>query len=207
MTIKLLPCALMALGLLITCSPGTPEKPVETTPRPMRPRSSIHPRAPPITPNIAKRRRASGQSGAGRTDSGIASSASRHVTFGIARADAVADLSRPLGSRLREANGGIAAPVRSRVPLSGRVLALFPDGKFGGWDLDRRRIAGSPRAAASASAPATQGAGAAAGTVDVGETTIGNEFADGRAFRPAQLACTHDGKVTNLWASVTCIAR
>jgi len=88
------------------------------------------------------------------------------------------------------------------------VLASFDfeDGKLAGWDLDGRENGKFATGNGIGIGMTRKALEAAAGSIDVGETSIGNEFtAGGVSGLLSTLA--PDGKVTNLWAGVTCIAR
>jgi hypothetical protein len=195
MTIKLLPC-----------SPA-PKKPVESNAAANETEIIVPPAGTADAPNASEE--APGVAVNLAPDEltlVLPNGASRHVTFGIARADAVRMLAAALGSPIEEANSQDcgAGPLAHATFRDGLSL-YFQDGKFAGWDLDGRE---SPRFTTGngIGIGTSRKALEAAGTVDVGETTIGNEFMmgelSGLLSSPAP-----DGKVTNLWAGVTCIAR
>jgi len=208
MTIKPLPWAPIVLGLLAACSPE-PKQPVEKdatanmaeivvppASNAEAPAANAHAEAPGVGIRLAP----------GELTLALPGGASRPVRFGMARADAVRLLATALGNPIEEASSQDcgAGPLGYAAFRDGLSL-YFQDGKFAGWDLAGRESAGFATAKGIGIGTSRKEL-EAAGTVDVGETSIGNEFMmgelSGLLSSPAP-----DGKVTNLWAGVTCIAR
>ncbi|MBQ1497475.1 MAG: hypothetical protein IIZ38_04100 [Sphingomonas sp.] len=208
MTIKPLPWTLVALGLLAACAPE-PEKPMEKDAA-ANAAEIIVPPAGNAEANAASARAEAPGIGVRLAPEELTlvqpDGSSRHVRFGMARADAVRMLAGALGSPIEEAGNQDcgAGPLGSAAFRDGLSL-YFQDGKFAGWDLDGREAAGFATAKGIGIGTSRKEL-EAAGTVDVGETSIGNEFMMG-ALSGLLSSPAPDGKVTNLWAGVTCIAR
>lgn len=207
MTIKLLPCALVASGLLAACSPEA-EKSVANKVA-TNETEIIVPSAPPEV-NMANASEEAAGVGLNLAPDELTlvlpNGASRHVGFGTAKVEAVKMVSAALGSPIEEAtNQDCGAGALGYAAFRNGLSLYFQDGKFAGWDLDGREN-GKFTTGNGIGIGTTRKQLEAAGSVDVGETTIGNEFMmgglSGLLSTPAP-----DGKVTNLWAGVTCIAR
>lgn len=208
MTIKPLPWATVVLGLLAACSPE-PKQPVE--------KDAMANAAEIIVPPASNAQAHAANAPEEAPGAGIRlapdaltlvlpGGVSRPVRFGMARADAVRMLATALGNPVEEANSqDCGAGSLGYAAFRDGLSLYFQDGKFAGWDLDGRESAGFATAKGIGIGTSRKEL-EAAGTVDVGETSIGNEFMmgelSGLLSSPAP-----DGKVTNLWAGVTCIAR
>ncbi len=208
MRIKLLPAALTALGLLAACSPEA-EKPVANKVA-ANESEIIVPSAPPEVVNIANAsEEAAGVSVNLAPDEltlVLANGSARHVGFGTAKADAVKMISAALGAPIEEAiNQDCGAGALGYAAFRNGLSLYFEDGKFAGWDLDGREN-GKFTTGNGIGIGTTRKELEAAGSVDVGETSIGNEFMTG-GLSGLLSTPAPDGKVTNLWAGVTCIAR
>jgi len=207
MTIKLLPAALTALGLLAACSPEA-EKPVANKASGNE-AEIIVPSAPPEA-NIANASEEAAGVGLNLAPDELTlvlpNGSARHVGFGMAKADAVKMIGAALGSPIEEAiNQDCGAGALAYAAFRNGLSLYFQDGKFAGWDLDGREN-GKFTTGNGIGIGTTRKELEAAGTVDVGETSIGNEFMAGGLSGLLSTAAA-DGKVTNLWAGVTCIAR
>ncbi len=136
-----------------------------------------------------------------------ASGKTHHAGFGVERAVAVKMVSAALGSPIEEAASqdcgeGALGYTTFRDGLS----LYFQEGKFVGWDLDGRENGkfttmngigiGSTRAELEKSGSEVQ----------VEDSSIGHEFRIGE-LSGLLSAPGPGGKVTNLWAGSTCIAR
>lgn len=208
MTIKPLPWAPVVLGLLAACSPE-PKQPVEKDAMANAAEIIVPPAGNAETHPANAHEEAPGAGVRLAPDAlilALPGGASRQLRFGMARADAVRVLAAALGSPVEESSSQDcgAGPLGYAAFRDGLSL-YFQDGKFAGWDLDGREAAGFATAKGIGIGTSRKEL-EAAGTVDVGETSIGNEFMmgelSGLLSSPAP-----DGKVTNLWAGVTCIAR
>ncbi|MEP9357799.1 hypothetical protein [Sphingomonas sp. KR3-1] len=207
MTNKLLPCVLLALGLLAACAPEI-KKPVENKSVEANETEIIVP--PAHETNIAN---------ASEDAPGVAvnlapdeltlvlpNGSARHASFGIAKADAVKMLTAALGNPIEEAtNQDCGAGALGYAAFRDGLSLYFQDGKFAGWDLDGREN-GKFTTGNGIGIGMTRKALEAAGPAEVGETTIGHEFTMGE-LSGLLSSDAPDGKVTNLWAGVTCIAR
>lgn len=207
MTIKLLPCAFAALGLLAACSPEA-DKPVANKAT-ANETEIIVPSAPPEV-NIANASEEAAGVGLNLAPDELTlmlpNGAARHVAFGTAKAESVKMISAALGSPIEEAtNQDCGAGALGYAAFRNGLSLYFQDGKFAGWDLDGREN-GKFTTGNGIGIGTTRKQLEAAGSVDVGETSIGNEFMMGGLSGLLSTAAP-DGKVTNLWAGVTCIAR
>ncbi|MDQ0249997.1 hypothetical protein J2W22_002061 [Sphingomonas kyeonggiensis] len=209
MTLKLLPCVFAALGMLAACSPE-PKQPVKDKARANESEIIVPPEA-----NLEANAASAGDEAPGvgvnlapdELTLVLPNGASRHVRFGIAKADAVQMLGTALGHPVEQAeNQDCGAGALGYAAFRDGLSLYFQDGKFAGWDLDGRENGKFATGNGIAIGMTRKALEAAAGSIDVGETSIGNEFMagdlSGLLSSPAP-----DGKVTNLWAGVTCIAR
>jgi hypothetical protein len=130
----------------------------------------------------------------------------QHVTFGTGTAKAIELVAKALGEPIEQATNQDcgSGPLGYATYRDGLSL-YFEGGKFAGWDLDGREN-GKFATAAGIGIGTSRKALDAAGPVQVEESTIGHEFMLGELS--GLLSSTGaEGKVTNLWAGVTCIAR
>jgi hypothetical protein len=208
MTNKLLPCAIAALGLLAACAPELPKKPVEDK----ADANEVEIIVPPAhETNIANASEEVPGLGVNLAPDELTlvlpNGSSRHMRFGMARADAVKMLSAALGSPIEQAeNQECGAGPLAYAAFRDGLSLYFQDGKFAGWDLDGRENGKFTTGNGIGIGMTRKALEAAAGSVEVGETTIGNEFTIGD-MSGLLSSDAPDGKVTNLWAGVTCIAR
>ncbi|RYD59868.1 MAG: hypothetical protein EOP60_01100 [Sphingomonadales bacterium] len=130
----------------------------------------------------------------------------RHVAFGMDKAAATQMVTASLGSPIEQATNGDcpAGPVDYATFRDGLSL-YFQEGKFAGWDLDGREN-GKFATGDGIGIGTTRKQLEANGPVTVEESSIGQEFMLGEMSGLLTSAAA-DGKVTNLWAGVTCIAR
>lgn len=207
MTNKLLPCALLALGLLAACAPELDKK-VENKATANEAEIIV---PPAHETNIANASDVAPGVGLNLAPDELTlvlpNGSARHVGFGIAKADAVQMISAALGHPIEEAtNQDCGAGALGYAAFRDGLSLYFQDGKFAGWDLDGRENGKFTTGNGIGIGMTRKALEAAAGSVEVGESTIGNEFMigdlSGLLSSPAP-----DGKVTNLWAGVTCIAR
>ena len=131
---------------------------------------------------------------------------SRHIAFGMEKAAATQMVAASLGSPIEQSTNEEcgAGPLDYAAFREGLSL-YFQDGKFAGWDLDGREN-GKFATADGVGIGSTRKQIEASGPVKVEESTIGHEFTRGEMSGLLSSAAA-DGKVTNLWAGVTCIAR
>ncbi|HEX8302768.1 hypothetical protein [Sphingomonas sp.] len=137
----------------------------------------------------------------------LANGSARHVTFGMDKAAATRMVAAALGnpieqSRNEECGGGALDYAAFREGLS----LYFQEGKFAGWDLDGRENGKFSTANGIGIGMTRKALEAAAGDLTVEESSIGQEFATGELSGVLSSAAA-TGKITNLWAGVTCIAR
>lgn len=131
----------------------------------------------------------------------------RHVTFGMDKAAATKMVGSALGnpieqSALEDCGAGALDYAAFRDGLS----LYFQEGKFAGWDLDGRENGKFATADGIGIGMTRKALEATAGKITVEESTIGQEFMLGEMSGLLSSAAA-DGKVTNLWAGVSCIAR
>jgi len=209
MTLKLLPCALAALGMLAACSPE-PKQPVKDKVRANESEIIVPPEA-----NLEANAANAGDEAPGvgvnlapdELTLVLPNGSSRHVRFGIAKADAIQMLGAALGHPVEQAeNQECGAGPLGYAAFRDGLSLYFQDGKFAGWDLDGRENGKFATGNGIAIGMTRKALEAAAGSIDVGETSIGNEFMAGN-LSGLLSSPAPDGKVTNLWAGVTCIAR
>lgn len=208
MTIKLLPSALAALGLLAGCSPEA-TKPLENKAT-ANESEIIVPPAPEDGANVANAAEEAPGVGVNLAPDELTlvlpTGSSRHVSFGTPRAEAVQMVSAALGNPVEQAdNQDCGAGTLAYAAFRDGLSLYFQDGKFAGWDLDGREN-GKFTTGNGIGIGTTRKALEAAGPVEVSETTIGNEFVVGE-MSGLLSSRAPEGKVTNLWAGVTCIAR
>jgi len=209
MMFKLLPCALATLGLLAACSPE-PKAPVENKAG----ASDSEIIVPPETNSAASVANASDEAAGVGVNLApdeltlvLPNGSARHVGFGMARADAIEMLSGALGHPIEQAeNQECGAGPLGYAAFRDGLSLYFQDGKFAGWDLDGRENGKFATGNGIGIGMTRKALEAAAGSIDVGETSIGNEFMAGN-LSGLLSSPAPDGKVTNLWAGVTCIAR
>ena len=132
--------------------------------------------------------------------------ATRHVSFGMDKATATQMVGAALGSpieqsALEDCGAGALDFASFREGLS----LYFQEGKFAGWDLDGREN-GKFATADGIGIGSTRKALEASGPLTVEESSIGHEFTLGE-MSGLLSSVAADGKVTNLWAGVSCIAR
>jgi hypothetical protein len=209
MTIKLLPCALAALGMLAACSPE-PKQPAERKHSANESEIIVPPEAN-IEANVSNASDEAPGVGVNLAPDELTvvlpNGASRHVSFGTARADATRMLAVPLGHPIeQDENQDCGAGPLAYAAFRDGLSLYFEDGKFAGWDLDGRENGKFATGNGIGIGMTRKALEAAAGSIDVGETSIGNEFTAG-GVSGLLSTLTPDGKVTNLWAGVTCIAR
>lgn len=207
MTIKLLPCALAALGLLGACAPESPKRADNVATG--NETEIVVPPAPEEA-NVANAADEAAGVGVNLAPDELTlvlpNGSARHVAFGMPRADAVQMISAALGSPVEQAdNQDCGAGSLGYAAFRDGLSLYFDDGKFAGWDLDGREN-GKFTTANGIGIGTTRKELEAAGPVEVGETTIGNEFTMGELSGLLSSA-KPEGEVTNLWAGVTCIAR
>lgn len=132
--------------------------------------------------------------------------AARHANFGMDKDMVTTMVSSALGSPIEQArNEDCGAGALDYAAFREGLSLYFQDGKFAGWDLDGREN-GKFATADGIGIGSTRKALEASGPVTVEESTIGQEFMLGEMSGLLSSAAA-DGKVTNLWAGVTCIAR
>lgn len=207
MTNKLLPCAIAALSMLAACAPDLPKQPAENKAEANEAEIIV---PPAHETNIANASEEVSGLGVNLAPDELTlvlpSGASRHMSFGMARADAVKMLSAALGSPIEQAdNQDCGAGSLGYAAFRDGLSLYFQDGKFAGWDLDGREN-GKFTTGNGIGIGTTRKQLEAAGKVEVGETTIGQEFMLGE-MSGLLSSDAPDAKVTNLWAGVTCIAR
>lgn len=207
MTNNKLRCALLALGVLAACAPE-PAKKVEN-------KASGNEAAEIIVPPAHETNIANSSDIAPGVAVNLApdeltlvlpNGSARHVAFGMSRAEATRMLKTALGNPIEEAdNQDCGAGSLGYAAFRDGLSLYFEGDKFAGWDLDGRD---SPKftTANGIGIGMTRKALEAAGKVEVGETTIGQEFMMGDLSGLLSSGAP-DAKVTNLWAGVTCIAR
>lgn len=137
----------------------------------------------------------------------LANGSARHVTFGMGKAEATQMVTAALGSPIEQAtNEDCGAGALDYAAFRQGLSLYFDDGKFAGWDLDGRENGKFSTANGIGIGMTRTALEAAAGPVKVEESTIGQEFMIGEMSGLLSSAGA-DGKVTNLWAGVSCIAR
>jgi hypothetical protein len=137
----------------------------------------------------------------------LESGAARHVTFGTSHDSTLQILGAALGNPMEQArNDECGAGPLDYAAFRGGLSLYFQDGKFAGWDLDGREKGGVFALANGIGIGSTRRQLEAAGDVRVRESTIGHEFALGDLSGLIDSSAA-TGKVTNLWAGTTCIAR
>lgn len=207
MTNKKLPCALLALGMLAACAPE-PDKKVENKVVGNEAAEIIVP--PAHETNIANTSDVAPGVGVNLAPDELTlvlpNGSSRHVAFGMSRAEATKMIKSALGNPIEEAdNQDCGAGSLGYAAFRDGLSLYFQDDKFAGWDLDGRE---SPKFTTGngIGIGMTRKALETAGEVEVGESTIGHEFMMGD-LSGLLSSDAPDGKITNLWAGVTCIAR
>lgn len=134
------------------------------------------------------------------------SGAARHVPFGTSKDSTIQILSAALGNPIEQArNEDCGAGALDYANFRGGLSLYFDEGKFAGWDLDGREK-GSFATADGVGIGATRKQLEAKGEFSIEESTIGHEFAVGELYGLVD-STKPTGKVTNLWAGTTCIAR
>lgn len=136
----------------------------------------------------------------------LAGGSARHVSFGTAKADAVRMIAAALGDPIEQGTSEDcgAGPLDFANFREGLSL-YFQEGRFAGWDLDGRE-GGKFTTANGIGIGSTRKALDEAGPVTVEESSIGHEFMLGEMSGLLDSAGP-EGKITNLWAGVNCIAR
>ncbi|RYY29282.1 MAG: hypothetical protein EOP62_00085 [Sphingomonadales bacterium] len=132
----------------------------------------------------------------------------RHVTFGMDKAMATQMITAALGSPIEQATLEDCGAGKLDYANFRQGLSLyFQDGKFQGWDLDGREN-GKFQTANGIGIGTTRKQVEGLGSVleMQPESTIGHEFMIGE-MSGLLSDTTPGGKVTNLWAGVSCIAR
>lgn len=212
MTIKLLlPGVVAGLTLLGACAPE-PAAPVENR----ESRANATEIVVPPAANVATAGAANASDEAAGVSVNLApdeltlvlpGGSARHLGFGVARGDAVRMISAALGSPIEEAtNQECGAGPLAYATFRDGLSLYFQDGKFVGWDLDGRENGKFTTANGIGIGATRKQLEASGSSVDVGETTIGHEFMIG-ALSGLLSSPAPEGKVTNLWAGTTCIAR
>ncbi len=136
----------------------------------------------------------------------LASGSTRHVSFGTTKADAVRMIAAALGDPIEQgASEECGAGPLDFANFREGLSLYFQEGKFAGWDLDGRE-GGKFTTANGIGIGSTRKALDAAGPVTVEESSIGHEFMLGEMSGLLDSAGP-EGKITNLWAGVNCIAR
>ncbi|MDG2534886.1 hypothetical protein P6144_14595 [Sphingomonas sp. HITSZ_GF] len=207
MTNKLLPGALAVLGLLAACAPEPATKPAENETATNESEIIV---PPAHETNIANASDEAAGLGVNLAPDELTlvlpNGSARHMPFGMAKADAVKMLTAALGSPIEQAeNQDCGAGSLGYAAFRDGLSLYFQDDKFAGWDLDGREN-GKFTTGNGIGIGTTRKELEAAGSVEVGESTIGHEFMMGDLSGLLSSAAP-DGKVTNLWAGVTCIAR
>ena len=137
----------------------------------------------------------------------LANGSTRHVSFGMDKAGATDMVTAALGNPIEQArNEDCGAGALDYAAFRQGLSLYFQDGKFAGWDLDGRENGKFQTMNGIGIGMTRKALEAAAGKVDVEESSIGQEFAIGEMSGLLSSAAA-DGKVTNLWAGVNCIAR
>ena len=129
-----------------------------------------------------------------------------HITFGMDKAATVRAVSAAAGAPIdqgtnRECGGGPLDYAR----LKGGLTLYFQEGLFAGWNLDGRAH-GPYATAAGIGIGSTRSALESVMQVTVQDSTIGHEFMAGE-MSGLLSAPTPDGRIIDLWAGITCIAR
>lgn len=128
---------------------------------------------------------------------------SRRLSFGAEKAATIASASKTLGSPMEQSTNTEcgAGPLDYALYRDGMTL-FFKDGKFAGWDLDGSE---NPRfvTASGVTIGLKEGELALLGDLRIKNTSIGREFRIGKLAG----ILGREGRVSNVWAGVTCIAR
>lgn len=133
--------------------------------------------------------------------------AARHATFGMDKETVTTMVSSALGSPIEQArNEDCGAGALDYAAFRDGLSLYFQNGEFAGWDLDGRENGKFQTGNGIGIGMTRKALEAAAGKVTVEESSIGQEFMAGNMSGLLSSAAA-DGKVTNLWAGVTCIAR
>lgn len=136
----------------------------------------------------------------------MANGSAHHINFGMAQDEAVAPLTATLGAPTSTGkNPECGAGPLDNVDYKGGLTLYFQEGKFAGWALDGRD-GGDYTTANGIGIGSTLKDLRAEGPVSVEESSIGHEFAAGDLYGLLS-ANAPDGKVTDLWAGVSCIFR
>jgi hypothetical protein len=131
----------------------------------------------------------------------------RHVTFGMDKATATQMVSAALGNPIEQStNEDCGAGALHYAAFREGLSLYFQDGKFAGWDLDGRENGKFQTANGIGIGMTRKALETAAGPVKVEESSIGQEFMIGE-MSGLMSSAGADGRVTNLWAGVSCIAR
>lgn len=129
----------------------------------------------------------------------------RRAAFGMPRATATALIAGSLGEPIEVGDQQCGAGALGIASFPGGLTLYFQGGKFAGWDLDGRERSqlATPDGIGIGS---TRGELETRGPVTVADSSIGIEFQLG-GLSGLLDSRTASGRVTNLWAGVTCIAR
>jgi hypothetical protein len=131
----------------------------------------------------------------------------RHVAFGLGKAEALAMLKGALGDPIEQAVNQECGPgPLAYAAFRDGLSVYFQDGKFAGWDLDGRDGGKFTTMNGIGLGSTRKGVEDSGTDVSVAESSIGTEFRMG-AMSGLLDGKGADAKVTNLWAGVTCIAR
>ncbi|RYE03265.1 MAG: hypothetical protein EOP61_05330 [Sphingomonadales bacterium] len=137
------------------------------------------------------------------SDSGSA----RHIPFGMDKAMATQLVSAALGSPIeQDTNQDCGAGKLDYAGFRQGLSLYFQDGKFAGWNLDGRENGKFTTADGIGIGTTRKALEDSGSEVTVEESTIGLEFMIGE-MSGLLSAAGPGGKVTNLWAGVSCIAR
>jgi hypothetical protein len=132
---------------------------------------------------------------------------SRHITFGMAKAEATQMVAAALGNPIEQAtNQECGAGALDQATFRDGLSLYFQGGKFAGWDLDGRENGKFSTANGIALGMTRKALEDSGSEVTVEESSIGQEFTIGDMSGLLSDA-KPTGKITNLWAGVTCIAR
>lgn len=132
------------------------------------------------------------------------SGTSNLLVFGSEQFDATRQLGKAIGNFTGQAeNPECAAGPLTSFDYPGGLTLFFQDRKFVGWDFDGQGGFATPNGIGIGS---TLGDLRVTSEVALQDSRVGHEFTAGELHGLVD-AATPKGKVTNLWAGTTCIAR
>jgi hypothetical protein len=132
------------------------------------------------------------------------SGTSNLLAFGSEQFDTTRQIGKAIGNFTGQAeNPDCAAGQLASFDYPGGLTLFFQDKKFVGWDFDGQGGFATPNDIGIGS---TLGDLRETGEVALRDSSVGHEFAAGELHGLVD-ASTPKGKVTDLWAGTTCIAR